>query len=110
MISKVRDINPSTKRKFRPGGCREPFFYFIAAGSDPECRVIRIVDLPGDWSLKVTTSAYRTAAGELIDGIGIKPDLELKMPIAACRTEADTQMAQARQHVRHLAAGTASKS
>lgn len=72
--------------------------------------VQRIVDLPGEWALKVTTSAYRTAAGELIDGIGIKPDLELKMPIAACRTEADTQMAQARQHVRHLAASTASKS
>ncbi len=66
--------------------------------------VQRIVDLPGNWALKVTTSAYRTAAGELIDGVGIKPDLVLKMPLAACRTEKDTQMSQARQHVRHLAA------
>lgn len=65
--------------------------------------VQRIVDLPGNWALKVTTSAYRTAAGDLIDGVGIKPDLELKMPIAACRTEIDTQMDQARQHVRALA-------
>lgn len=72
--------------------------------------VQRIVELPGDWALKVTISAYRTAAGELIDGVGIKPDLELKMPIAACRTEADTQMAQARLHVRHLAANDGSKS
>jgi carboxyl-terminal processing protease len=65
--------------------------------------VQRIVDLPGDWALKVTTSAYRTAAGALIDGIGIKPDIELKMPIAACRTDIDTQMAQARLHLRALA-------
>lgn len=68
--------------------------------------VQRIVDLPGEWALKVTTSAYRTAAGDLIDGIGIKPDLELKMPIAACRTDVDTQMDQARQHVRALAGVT----
>lgn len=65
--------------------------------------VQRIVDLPGEWSLKVTTSAYRTAAGALIDGVGICPDLELKMPIAACRTDGDTQLDQARQHVRALA-------
>ena len=71
--------------------------------------VQRIVELPGDWALKVTTSTYRTAAGDLIDGVGIKPDLELKMPLASCRTEADTQMARARQHVRHLAVGPENK-
>ncbi len=72
--------------------------------------VQRIVDLPGNWALKVTTSAYRTASGELIDGVGIKPDLELKMPLASCRTDSDTQMARARQHVRHLAADNGNKS
>ena len=65
--------------------------------------VQRIVDLPGQWAMKVTISAYRTAAGELIDGVGIKPDLELRMPIAACRTEGDTQLAQARTHLRAVA-------
>jgi carboxyl-terminal processing protease len=68
--------------------------------------VQRIVDLPGEWALKVTTSAYRTAAGELIDGRGIRPDVELEMPIAACRTEGDAQMAHARQHLRALAGAT----
>lgn len=67
--------------------------------------VQRIVDLPGDWALKVTTSAYRTAAGDLIDGIGITPDLKLDMPVAACRTLSDTQMDQARLHLRALAGG-----
>lgn len=65
--------------------------------------VQRIVDLPGDWALKVTTSTYRTAAGEPIDGLGITPDLRLDMPIAASRTDLDTQMEQARLHLRALA-------
>lgn len=65
--------------------------------------VQRIVELPGEWAMKVTISSYRTAAGELIDGVGIKPDLPLDMPIAACRTEIDTQMDQARLHLRALA-------
>jgi carboxyl-terminal processing protease len=68
--------------------------------------VQRIVELPGEWSLKVTTSAYRTAAGELIEGVGIQPDLALKMPIAACRTETDIQMEQARSHLRAVAGGS----
>lgn len=67
--------------------------------------VQRIVELPGDWALKVTTSAYRTAAGDLIDGVGITPDLKLDMPVAACRTNGDTQMDHARSHVRALAGG-----
>lgn len=72
--------------------------------------VQRIVDLPGEWALKVTTSAYRTAAGDLIDGIGISPDIELKMPVAACRTEIDTQLAQARSHLRGVADNSAPRS
>lgn len=65
--------------------------------------VQRIVELPGDWALKVTTSTYSTAAGQPIDGVGITPDLPWEMPIAASRTELDTQMHQARLHLRALA-------
>jgi carboxyl-terminal processing protease len=65
--------------------------------------VQRIVELPGEWAMKMTISSYRTAAGALIDGVGIQPDLSLDMPVAACRTEVDTQMDQARLHVRALA-------
>ncbi len=65
--------------------------------------VQRIVNLPDDWALKVTTSTYRTAAGDFIDGVGITPDLLLDMPIASCRTAADSQRDLARLHLRHLA-------
>ena len=65
--------------------------------------VQRIVSLPDDWALKVTTSTYRTAAGDFIDGVGITPDLLLDMPIASCRTGADAQLNLARLHLRHMA-------
>jgi carboxyl-terminal processing protease len=41
--------------------------------------VQRIEDLPNGWAAKITVGIFRSAGGELLDGRGLDPDVEVEM-------------------------------
>lgn len=42
-----------------------------------------IHSLPNDWAIKFTTAVFKSAGGEMLDGVGLLPDIEVTMDDAA---------------------------
>jgi carboxyl-terminal processing protease len=59
--------------------------------------VQRVTSLQDQWSVKFTTSLYRTASGDIIDGVGIVPDQVIAIDPTDLRTEHDLQWLAARK-------------
>ncbi|MEN9359978.1 MAG: hypothetical protein RL095_1513 [Verrucomicrobiota bacterium] len=58
-----------------------------------------ITDLKGGARLQYPTSDYRLTDGTLIEGQGVKPDLEVKLSLAGLREKGDMQLAAAEELV-----------
>lgn len=42
-----------------------------------------IHSLPNEWAIKFTTAVFKSAKGEMLDGVGLLPDIEVEMDEAA---------------------------
>lgn len=73
--------------------------------------VQKIEALPNKWAIKYTTGVFKTPRGELLDGKGLEPDLEvdftdeatekaMHLPDVAARLKADPQLRAAAQLLR----------
>ncbi len=58
-----------------------------------------ITDLKGGARLQYPTSDYRLTDGTLVEGQGVKPDLEVKLSLAGLREKGDMQLAAAEELV-----------